>query len=401
MGARRATSSTVIIAGAGIGGLTAALCLAKAGFASTVLERERRLSEAGAGIQLSPNASRVFAFLGLEGQLREVGSQPDALQIFAARSGQALATIPIGKTATERYGAPYWSVHRADLQRLLLDAAEAAPQIDIRLSKPVARFVDDADGIAVHTTGDEIHSAAALIGADGRGSRVRELLLGDGPPTFSGYVAWRGLVAAPAVPEPLRGATIGLWLGSNAHLVHYPVKRGDWLNIVAVTRNPSAATHWSSPAEFAGLEPWFHNWASPARQLLAEVSEWRTWSLFDRTPAKRLAKGRVALIGDAAHPMLPFMAQGGAMAIEDGAVIAGLLGEANGTIPDALQRFETLRLKRVARVQREARHNANIYHLAFPAAQIRNQVIAASSGNKLLGRYDWLYGFDPLAKVPA
>jgi salicylate hydroxylase len=391
-----ARSRSIIIAGAGIGGLTAALTIARTGYRVVVLEQATRLEEAGAGIQLSPNATRILTGLGLADRLRPHAVAPEAIQIRAA-SGRPIQRIPLGETAEQRYGAPYWVIHRADLQSVLVAAVKESLDITLKLGTRAEDFALHQHGLTVQTRGPQAldEQGIGLIGADGVWSSLRVSMGDRSLPAFAHRTAWRAILPAAQVGEEFRSAVTGLWLGRDAHLVHYPVKAGTMVNIVAIIRDTWNEPGWSAPGRFGDLAPRFAGFAPQARALLALPERWQKWALFDRAPSLPRRVGPVTLIGDAAHPMLPFLAQGGAMGIEDAAVLAQCLARGRDDIARAMRSYERTRRRRVARVQREARRNAWRYHLAGPLGLARNTVLGRMGGEKLLARYDWLYDWKP------
>ncbi len=389
-----ASSRNVIIAGAGIGGLSAALMLAQSGFRVTLLEQAGQLSEAGAGIQLSPNATRILIALGLGERLRADAFVPEAIAIKTA-AGSKLARIPLGEEAEHRFSAPYWAIHRADLQAALLDAVRANPDIVLRLGTKVEDFIEHTKGLSVACrqgvlAADE--QGIALIGADGLWSAVR-VRLGQFEPEFRKRTAWRALIPTDAVEEEFRTPEVQLWLGRKAHVVHYPVKSGKLINVVAIVNDKWAQPGWSADGAreelLAHFSAW--SWALPVREFLAVPERWQKWALHDLAPLEQWGKGRVTLLGDAAHPMLPFLAQGAAMAIEDAAVLADSLASMPDEPAAALRRYERARRKRTARVQKAARGNGRVYHLTAAESVFRNLFLRLASGKMLLRRYDWLY----------
>jgi salicylate hydroxylase len=388
-------SRTVIVAGAGIGGLTAALALAARQFRVVVLEQAPRLQEAGAGLQLSPNAMRILVQLGLAEALRGKALAPEAICLRVARSGRVLARIPLGSAIEQRYGAPYCVAHRADLQAALLAAARDHPDIEIQLNRRVEDFAVHAHGVTVQTrTGPTVSDerGAALIAADGVWSALRALLGDKRPPEFADRSAWRATIPAADAPPDLRKPVINLWLGHNAHLVHYPLRGGTLINIVAIMRERWHSQDWNALGErediLARFRPW--HWASAARTLMAVPQQWLKWALHE-CPGWRRAEGPVTLLGDAAHAMLPFLAQGAAMAIEDAATLAEAMASRRDKPAEAFRIYEAIRRPRATRVQREARQAGRIYHLYGPTALARNLSLWAMGGEILRGRYDWLY----------
>jgi salicylate hydroxylase len=394
-----AASRTIFVAGAGIGGLTASLALAARGFRVVILEKAERLEEAGAGLQLSPNASRVLIELGLQPRLAARAITPDAISLMSARSGGEIARLPLGEAAAFRAGAPYWVVHRADLQAALQAEVNDNPDIELRLGCQFEDAVAHAKGLTVvqrsgMTRQQEL--AQGLVGADGIWSTVRHHLFPEVQPQFSGLIAWRGTLEATALPREYTSRRVQLWMGPNAHLVAYPISGARQINVVAVVPGTWNRPGWSAPGDAFELKNAFASarWPGPARMMVGAVDEWRKWALFT-VPDGKWTEGAVALLGDAAHAMLPFAAQGAAMAIEDAAVLAKCLAlslnEGGPTIAAAMQRYARLRRSRVARVRRAARQQGRIYHLRGPAALARDLAIKAMGAQRMLARQDWIY----------
>jgi salicylate hydroxylase len=395
-----AASRTVFIAGAGIGGLTASLALAAKGFRVVILEKAERLEEVGAGLQLSPNASRVLCDLGLRDLLSGRAVTPDAISLMSARSGGELIRLPLGERAATAAGAPYWVVHRVDLQVALQAKVGEHHDIELRLG---CQFED----IAAHAKGLTVVSrvgmsrqqdlALALIGADGIWSSVRQHLFPHLQPQFSGLIAWRGTLEATQLPREYASRRVQLWMGPNAHLVAYPIAGARQINMVAVVPGTWNRPGWSAPADGNELKNIFGppTWPGAARMMIGAVDGWKKFALFTLPEGNEWTKGAIALLGDAAHAMLPFAAQGAGMAIEDAAVLAKCLAEAAGDsgagIPAALHRYAQLRRARVARVQRTARRNGTIYHLAGPMALARDLAIKVMGAKRMLARQDWIY----------
>lgn len=394
------TSRTVMIAGAGIGGLTAALAIAQTGFRVAIYEQAKRLEEVGAGIQLSPNASRVLLALGLGEALRPHLVAPDELVIRRVPGGRVLSRAPLGTAIAQQYGAPYWVIHRGDLQAALLEAVLAHPDIRLHLGVQVEDFAPYREGVTLAgLTGGRPTEArgVGLVIADGLWSRLRRRLGDAKPPRFANHIAWRALAPAENLAADLSGPVVNLWLGPNAHLVHYPVKGGRLINIVAIVRDRWADQGWNTPAERREVLQRFppRVWPLEAQILLDSAKEWQKWSLYDRPPLHRWGDGPVTVLGDAAHPMLPFLAQGGAMAIEDAAVLAHCLAATPNDIPGTMRSYERQRRARTTRAQRGARQNAVSYHLGGAGAVLRDLALTAMGGHRLMRRYAWLYGWRP------
>ncbi len=383
-----------LIAGAGIGGLSAALCLARADFEVSIFEQAPRLEEVGAGLQLSPNASVILRRLGVLERLRAAALEPRAIRVRRARDGHLLAVLPL-EDAEWRWGAPYLLAHRADLQRALVAAVAAEPRVALRTGTAVTDFSASRDAVTIALEDGEAATGDLLICADGVRSRLRERLVGAARVVPSARrTAWRALVPAASVAPELLQPDSNLWLGPGAHVVHYPLRGGSVVNLVAVLDTaPKVAPRegaWSTPGDPAFLERRFAGWAAPLRDLIAAAPDWRIWPLVERAPLARWTQGRVALLGDAAHPMLPFLAQGAAQAIED----ASALGDALSAAVDVergLVAYETMRRARADRVQRQSHAQGTIYHLSGPAALARDLAMRAAGGRTLLARYDWLY----------
>jgi salicylate hydroxylase len=393
-----AASRTIVVAGAGIGGLTAALALAGQGFRVVVLEKAERLEEAGAGLQLSPNASRILVELGLQDRLGMRAVTPDAISIMSARGGGEIARLPLGEAAGLRAGAPYWVVHRADLQSALQAQVNDHPDIELRLGCQFEDVATHAEGLTVGQRSGitrQQEQALALVGADGVWSAVRHQLFPQTQPQFAGLIAWRGTIEAAQLPREYTSRRVQLWMGSNAHLVAYPISGGRQINVVAILPGTWNRPGWSAPGDATEIRNAFapQHWPAPARMMIGAVDGWRKWALFT-VAGGDWSSGAVTLLGDAAHAMLPFAAQGAAMAIEDAAVLAKCLagtGDSVAGIAPALQRYAGLRRARVTRMQRTARRNGKIYHLSGAAALARDLFIRAIGPQRMLARQDWIY----------
>ncbi len=388
-----------IIAGAGIGGLAAAIALSQAGFKVAIYERTERLEEFGAGLQITPNATRVLGRLGVLGRVRQFSSKPPAVLALRGSDNAKLMRLPLDD-AERRWGAEYLVIHRADLQTALVEAVRALAGVELSLGTTFAGFATGGDTISVRlqrgltTARDE---ADLLIGADGLRSQVRGGL-GFGPPDradFTGRVAYRALVNAEDADPRWACGEIVLRLGPEAHLVQYLLRRGSVINLVATISSPSRAggadQQWDGAADRSTLERAFAGWSKEARALIGAPVQWRAWPLYCRPPIPSFSLGRTALVGDAAHPMVPFLAQGAAQAIEDAGALGRTVAQVQD-IPAALAVYSRDRVERAARVQREALRQGRIYHLGGPLALARDVTMRMLGPRHLSERYDWLYG---------
>jgi salicylate hydroxylase len=396
------SSRTVIIAGAGIGGLTAALALARNGFRALVLEQAERLEETGAGIQLSPNATRILIGLGLANYLKPHVVAPTAIRVLGGRSGREIVRIPLGAGAAQRYGAPYWVIHRGDLQAALSDAAVQDLNIVLRLGMGMEDFATHPHGVTVSARGAAglwTEHGHAVIAADGLWSAARARIASRTPPRFAGRTAWRALVPAVQLAPEFREPLVHLWLGHDAHLVHYPVKGGKLVNVVVITADDWSGPGWSEPASRVDLLARLSSrrWAPQAHSVFRAPDAWLKWALYETEPLASFAHGAAALLGDAAHAMLPFLAQGAAMAIEDAAVAAQCLARMPDDPAAAWESYSAIRRRRTRKVQRLAARNGKRYHRAGAAAMLRNTAMRLLGGERLLQNYDWLYDWRPPA----
>jgi salicylate hydroxylase len=391
----------VLIAGGGIGGLALALALARLGRSSTVLERQQRPAVAGAGIQLGPNGVRALRWLGVADALAPQVGEPDAIAVRAGASGRRLARLPLGRWIADRHGAPYWVMHRGDLYRALAGAAGAHPLIQMRTGFEVIAAEETAGQVTVSDAGGLRVAGPVLIGADGLWSAVRRALLPESGPRPAGAIAMRTVLPAAAA-EGLDGGCVGLWLSPAVHVVHYPVRRGREVAVVVIAREADArqGRGWDAQVEASRLRRRLAPFHPSLTDVLAPGSgdgwPWREWTLYTLSPLPAWVRGRIALLGDAAHPMLPYLAQGGALAMEDAIVLAGCL-HAAADPPAALGHFEALRMARARRVQAASLRQGRIYHLPPPLSWGRDAVLSLTPGGWLMAGYDWLYAWRPPA----
>lgn len=387
-------STRVLIAGGGIGGLAAALACTRAGCDVRLFERAAEFGEVGAGIQIGPNVVHVLRRLGLEGALAEVAAFPLRLQVRNAVSGRELGVLPLGHRSVELYGAPYATIHRADLHALLRAALERDGRARLALGSWLASYTDGEHLVSLETTEGLVVEGEVLIGADGLWSRVRELMLNDGAPRISGHLAYRAMLRQQDLPERLRSQQVTAWLGPRLHVVQYPVRGGDWLNVVAIVHGEvNGELHgWDHSANAVDLQHAMGVTCAALQDLIAAVPAWRLWALCDRPPmqgAWQQAAGRVALLGDAAHPMRPYLAQGAGMAIEDAEQLARSLALTDQPVRERLQHYAGLRWQRCARVQARSIRNGTIFHSEGFVRWGRDLALRAL-GERLLD-VPWLY----------
>ena len=371
----------ILISGGGIGGITAALCLAKEGHEVEVLEQAEQFAEIGAGIQLSPNCSRVLHHVGLEDALQERAFLPQGTQFRSWKSGKVISESALGQQAKEQYGFPYYHMHRGDLLSVLVEAAESQSNIALHTENQVRDCKQDNER-AIAITDKKEYTGDILIGADGIHSVIRGKLWGDEKPSFTGNVAWRALVPADQLPEGLIAPMSTAWWGPHKHFVHYYVRAGTLVNCVCVVEKTGwEVESWTTPGDYDELRADFKGWHSDIQTLIdtANRDTLFKWALFDRPPMDRWSDGRITLLGDACHPTLPFMAQGAAMAIEDAAVLAACLNK-DGNVEANLLAYENLRKKRTAGIQNGSRRNAKVFHLSGIAAWMRNRAASKARG---------------------
>lgn len=386
----------IVIAGAGIAGLTAALALAARGFPTRIFERSQHLQETGAGLQLSPNATRLLVRQGLLANLQKVAVQPQAIALRSARDLRRLAQVPLGEAATRRWGAPYLTIHRADLQRVLLDAVARSPDIELTTGAAVRGVRRGGDRLTVSIEsvgGSQNVDCGLLIGADGVWSTLRD---GARPSRYTGYLAWRATVQ----PDERTGRIVPpdrvtAFLHRGFHLVAYPVRAGKAINLVAISPAPTGAEGWANDADLSRLKAAMRGTAGELFDLVSQAEAWTTWPLHEVPQQGPWTDGdALALIGDAAHAMTPYSAQGAAMAVEDAVTLAAAVARTPDDMGAALRLYEETRKPRVKRVGARGAFNRFTWHATGPVAFIRDRVLALRSPERLAGDFDWLYGWD-------
>ncbi len=363
----RSMTNKILIVGGGIGGLAAALACARAGLEIELFERGSEFTEVGAGIQMGPNVTKILHAWGLSSALAEVAAFPQRLQVCSATTGAQLGMLRLGEETLRRYGAPYATIHRADLQQILLKEVSSQDRVLLNLGSEAKSFVRHDHHVALSLADGRTTQGEALVGADGLWSRVRQQMLQGETLHAFGHLAYRALVPQSALPERLRSQQITVWLGPRLHVVQYPVRGGEWLNVVAIVqgRMHGDAQDWNHDGNAQRLQLNMAATCHALRDLTSAIESWRLWSLNIRPPMRgafEQAQGRVALLGDAAHPMLPYLAQGAGMAIEDANELARALQANGANLPAAMQQYAQRRWQRNARVQSGALRNAQIFH---------------------------------------
>ena len=386
----------LLIAGGGIGGLAAALAAARAGWQPQVLEQAPTFSEVGAGVQLGPNATRVLRDLGQLDAVRQAACVPQRLVARDALRGDALGILPLGPDFEARYGAPYLTVHRADLHAALLQGLQGLP-VHLQADRQLVAVQDTVQGVRVLTAQGEAPEAEALVGADGLWSRVRGSVMADGAPPPSDHVAYRALIPMERLPAAWQAQEVTAWLGPHLHAVTYPVRGGGLLNLVCVVRQPleGPRSGWDLPGTAQRLHAALGDVCPLLQAAVQAAPGWGLWVLHDRAPvagANQMARGRIALLGDAAHPMRPYLAQGASMALEDAQALGrSLAAVTDGTlaVEAALQRYARERWQRVARVQRRSLRNATLFHATGPLRFARDRVMGVLGARVM--DLPWLY----------
>ena len=380
----------LLIVGGGIGGLAAALALAKAGYRTKVIERAATFEEIGAGIQFGPNGFKMLERLGLRDAADHLAVFPDDLMMMDSVTGREVTRIPVGAPFRRRFGYPYALIHRADLHGVLLDACHGSDRVTFCPDETVERIEDDGERVRALTT-REVHVGSALIGADGIWSRVRETLVGDGRPRVSGHIAYRAVLPIEDVPEEFRKNAMILWAGPKNHLVQYPLRGGKLFNLVAVFHSDAYDEGWNAKGDPAELHRRFEGTCATVQALLGKIESWRMWVLCDRDPVKNWSRGRTTLLGDAAHPMLQYLAQGACMAIEDAVVLADAMTAAGGDVVPAFEAYQEARYLRTGKCQMMARLYGEFYHADGVKRELRNQMLAGRTPEQSFESVAWLY----------
>ena len=382
----------VIIAGGGIGGLAAACGLAQKGIASVVLEQAATLGEIGAGIQIGPNAFHCFDYLGIGAQARAGAVYIDALRLMDAQTGRDITSIPLDDAFRARFKNPYAVVHRADLHRALLSYCENSVLIDLRTNHAVTGYSQDEKTATVQIRGHDDITGRVVIGAEGLRSPIRGQMIGDGEPRISGHTTYRSVIPTEQMPQDLRWNAATLWAGPKCHIVHYPLKGGKVYNLVVTYHRDMKEAVSGRPVSRDEVMQGFEHIAPVAQQIIRHGSDWKMWVLCDRDPVSNWVDGRVALLGDSAHPMLQYFAQGACMAMEDAVCLSHCFSHFDSDTT-ALQEYQKMRLVRTARVQMNSRLIGEyIYHPADAQAAVRNHVMSGMTPEQWYDQLAWLYG---------
>jgi 3-hydroxybenzoate 6-monooxygenase len=383
----------IVIAGGGIGGLATAIGLAQHGIASIVLERSAQMGEIGAGIQLGPNAFHAFDTLGVGDQARAMAVYIDALRLMDALTAEEITQIPLGDDFRARFGNPYAVVHRGELHGVFLRACQAHPLVELRTGAAVVGYDQDAHGACALLEGGDRVWGRVLIGADGLWSRIRAQMLADGAPRVSGHTTYRSVIPLADMPEDLRWNAATLWAGPKCHIVHYPLSGWTQFNLVVTCHNDATEPAAGRPVTHAEVRQGFEHVHPRALQIIDKGRDWKLWVLCDREPVLNWTDGRVALLGDAAHPMLQYLAQGACMAMEDAVRLSAELSVGLDDLTAALTRFQDARRLRTARVQLQSRSvGEHVYHPAGAHAALRNEVMRSRPPEGWYDQMAWLYG---------
>ncbi len=397
----QSTSDPILIIGGGLGGLTTALALARRGIASRVLEGAPEFGAIGYGIQFGPNVFHVLDRIGVTDAVMEKADCPPAVLMRDAFTGDELARMPTGASFRARFKHPYIIIHRIDLHNALLDACRRRPEIELVPEAMVTGFEERNDGVALAIADGRRFTGPALVAADGFRSLVRARLIGDGEPRPVGYVAHRTIVPMSELKADVHRQEVVLWGGPGFHIVHYPLRHGTLFNIVAVFRTSTHGERGDVNSYRAELQHTYRDAHPAMHDLLAMMDLGRRWQVGDRDPVRHWSKGRVVLLGDAAHPPLQSLAQGACMAIEDGLCLAELIPAAGGDFAAAFRRFEAARILRTARVQLESRALWDFYHAEGIARDVRNETVAVWDEAHMHRCLAWLYDGFPMPPEPA
>ncbi len=376
--------------------MAAAIALAQRGLEVRVCERRPEFPEEGAGIQIGPNGSRILRDLGVAEFIEDKVAKPVLLSVRDGATGRELARLPLGNWIAERHGAPYWTAHRRDLHLALRARAEADPRITLTRGTEIVSFEKEPGGICAIGANGEVLSASVLVAADGLWSELRQHVCGR-PTNLApvGKTAFRSVTHASNLSADLTPNAVHIWLSAGAHAVHYPVNGGRDIALVVIADDPSRVEGWDSSVVADAVKEKVEAFATPLKSLVASAAAWRHWSLYRMRPLERWTSGRAALLGDAAHPMLPFLAQGAVMALEDAVMLAACIADAGEGVGAALEKYAIARRPRTTKVIEASERNGRIYHMKGAAALARNATMKIAPPKRVMAGFDWLYGWKP------
>lgn len=380
----------ILIVGGGIGGCAAALALALKGYPTVVMEQAEEFGEIGAGIQLGPNVHKMFTHLGIQNAIKDIAFYPRNMFMNDGITGKLITQVDTGKKFRERFGAPYGVIHRGDLLDVFVSACKASNLITMHTSTEVEQFEEVDSHVKIVTKDGRKFEGSALIAADGLWSKIRSKVINDGDPIVSGHIAYRAVLPIEDVPDFVKNDDVVLWAGPKFHLVHYKLRRGELFNIVAVFHSDKYEEGWDAFGDPKELHARFIDAREEVKTLLNKINSWKMWVLCDREPVKNWSKGRVTLLGDAAHPTLQYLAAGAGMAIEDAVVLADLLQKNNCKFEETFKDYQQARYLRTGQVQATARIYGQIYHASNVVAELRTQFFKGKDSQNYEG-IAWLY----------
>ena len=384
-------SQSILINGGGIGGLTTALALAQKGIASQVLEQASEFQEVGAGLQVGPNAFRVFDQLGVTEAINALATFPESFTLMDALEAGQIVQLPLGEGFRARFGFPYGLMHRADLHQVLLNACRRQTLIKLHTNSKCVSFMDTGNGVDVTLADGNLVSGSALVGADGLWSVVRQSIVGDGPPRLAGHICYRAIVPITQLPEDMRSNAMNLWVGPKMHMVLWPMRQGAYSNVTVVFHSDRFEEGWDTYGDPEELRERVANLDPKVRDFVMAIQDWRMYVLRDRDPIRDWSKGRVTLLGDAAHPMLQYLAQGACMAMEDAVCLADQVASHASDPAAAFKAYQQQRYLRTARVQLTARLYGHVYHAAGASADLRNEFLRTKTPAQIFESMAWIY----------
>lgn len=391
MGKDAATNTPILINGGGIGGLATALALARHGLNSRVFEQASEFKEVGAGLQVGPNAFRVFEQLGVTPAINPLATFPESVRLMDAVTAERIVEMPLGEGFLRRFGFPYGLMHRADLHQVLLDACKASGHVELHTQSKCVSFEDAGDGVTLTLADGSVQRGSALVGADGLWSIVRQSLVGDGPPRLAGHICYRAIVPIEELPEAMRANAMNLWVGPKMHMVLWPMRKGAYSNVTVVFHSDRFEEGWDTYGDPEELRQRMAGMHPAVRDFVLSIHDWRMYVLRDREPVRDWSKGRVTLLGDAAHPMLQYLAQGACMAMEDAVCLADEVARCAGDPASAFARYQKLRYLRTARIQLTARLYGFLYHAAGASADLRDDFLRAKTPEQIFESMAWIY----------